>query len=305
MAPKSATKIEPVQPELQPVPVRSVANIASDFEEFTSDEQYQSDIESFPWIQVLNKEDEIDRAGFFVTDENAERAGLTPDDRWIRFGKRFGASDRLEGWRTVSPAFCIIAQSPLYLKPRKKEDKRIILFEAEKYDKQIFTTLVRYLLIFLDNNNNPLHYTPLQFTAKGSVGGSFAAEIKKLRQQIDVVTKKPMNGKFYALWRFCLSLDTKIMGEGTESSWVTTVAGHEPFTAENHSQYFFGRDAEKRLLMETLVDQNKDYGQPRAVQPTNSVPESQSEQDFGDFDESMPTDLLADSFDPNYDDIPL
>lgn len=50
------------------------------FESYLQDDQYKTDRESLPWVQVLNKAEDLERAGFFITQENADKANFTPDE---------------------------------------------------------------------------------------------------------------------------------------------------------------------------------------------------------------------------------
>jgi len=237
-------------------PAETQITTENQFADFIENDQYKTDKEIIPWVQVLNKSEDLERAGFFITKENAEKSNFTPDENWEVFKKRFGENDPVEGFRTVTPNFSVIHTSPLFMRNREG-DKYLIPFDKKAYNSLLQTCVTRYLLVFLSKNNKPLHFTPIQFTAKGSVCGSFGAELRKIREEINTLVGSQMGPRFFALWRNALQFDIVLKGEKQLSSWVTTVAGHEPIAGKTH---FFGRNTETKELIETLFDQYKDFG---------------------------------------------
>jgi hypothetical protein len=242
-----------------------------DFKEFTENSEYKTERETLPWIQSLNKSDAIERAGWFISEENAQKLGMTPDENWEAFKQRFGTDEPTPGFRTITPNFAVIHTSPLFMRLRLGEDLTLRPFVKSEYDSTRFTCVTRYLLLFLDKANKPLHYTPVQFTAKGSVCGSVAGELRKIHEEINKLAGSQMGARFFALWRVALSLDTVLKGTKTSSSWVTSVAGHEPIEGKSH---FFGRNKETRLLVENLFDQYKDFSklEKKDPEPVESEP---------------------------------
>ena len=230
-------------------------NKSSEFQDYTQDDRYKSDREVLPWAQILNKSEDLERAGLFITEENAEKANFTPDENWEVFKKRFGEGDPVTGFRTIRPNFSIVHTSPLFMKNREG-DSDLTLFDKKTYNSMLQTCVTRYLLVFLDKNNKPLNFTPIQFTAKGSVCGSMGGELRKVKEEINKIVGSQMGNRFFSLWRIGLQLDTVIKGEKQLSSWVTTVAGHDPIVPKTH---FFGKNAETKTLVETLFDQYIDF----------------------------------------------
>jgi hypothetical protein len=236
--------------------VNQSIKIMKEFAEFTENADYKTERETLPWIQSLNKSDAIERAGWFISEENTQKAGLTLDSNWEAHKQRFGTSDPVSGFRTITPNFSVIHTSPLFMRLRQGEDLTLKPFVKSEYDASKYTCVTRYLLLFLDPDNKPLHYTPVQFTAKGSVCGSMAGELRKIHEEINKIVGSQMGARFFALWRHALSLDTVMKGTKQSSSWVTAIAGHEQPTGKAH---FFGTDKELRTIVETLFDQYKDF----------------------------------------------
>jgi hypothetical protein len=235
-----------------------------DFKEFTENSEYKTERETLPWIQSLNKSDAIERAGWFISEENAQKLGMTPDENWEAFKQRFGTDEPTPGFRTITPNFSVIHTSPLFMRLRQGEDLTLRPFVKAEYDSAKFTCVTRYLLLFLDKTNKPLHHTPVQFTAKGSVCGSMAGELRKIHEEINKLVGSQMGARFFALWRHALSLDTVLKGTKASSSWVTSIAAHEPIQGKSH---FFGANKETRLLVETLFDQYKDFSKLEKKDP--------------------------------------
>lgn len=246
-----------------------------DFKEFTENSEYKTERETLPWIQSLNKSDAIERAGWFISEENAQKLGMTPDENWEGYKQRFGTDEPTPGFRTITPNFVVIHTSPLFMRLRQGEDLTLRPFVKAEYDSTKFTCVTRYLLLFMDKANKPLHHTPVQFTAKGSVCGSMAGELRKVHEEINKLAGSQMGARFFALWRMALSLDTVLKGTKTSSSWVTSIAGHEVVQGKSH---FFGQNKENRLLVETLFDQYKDFSK---LEKTVAEPE-EAEQVYED-----------------------
>lgn len=251
-----------------------------DFNDFIENDQYKTENEVIPWVQVLNKSEDLERAGLFITQENADKSNLTPDENWEPFKKRFGEGDPVEGFRTITPNFSVIHTSPLFMRNREG-NKDLIPFDKKVYNSMLQTCVSRYLLVFLSKDNEPLNYTPIQFTAKGSVCGSFSAELRKIREEINKLVGSQMGPRFFALWRNALQLDVVLKGDKQLSSWVTSVAGHEFITGKTH---FFGRNAETKQLIETLFDQYIDFGKltKKDVEPEVEEKTVVPEQEFAE-----------------------
>lgn len=54
-------------------------------------------------------------------------------------------------------------------------------------DKENYRFRTRYLLIFLDENNEPLHRIPLQLSMGRSTGGTFDFEVRQFKGEIERV----------------------------------------------------------------------------------------------------------------------
>jgi Family of unknown function (DUF5895) len=266
MATKSETSANPMFP---------LTSVTDSFDDFTGNDEYKSDTQSLPWVQTLNKSEDIERAGLFVTQENVDKSNFSPDENWEPFKKKFGEGDPVTGFRTITPNFSVIHTSPLYMRNREG-DLDLIPFDKKTYNSALQTPVTRYLFVFLSKDNKPLNYIPLQFTAKGSVCGSFGAELRKIKEEINKIVGSQMGPRFFALWRNALQLDTVIKGEKQLSSWVTTVCGHESILGKTH---FFGRNTGTKDLIEMLFDEYKDFGTltKKAPQPEEIVADDSAE----------------------------
>lgn len=59
--------------------------------------------------------------------------------------------------------------------------------ELASQDREHYRLRTRYLLLFLDENNNPLHRIPLRLGLGAGTGGSVGEEVKVFRTEIEKV----------------------------------------------------------------------------------------------------------------------
>lgn len=151
-----------------------------------------------PFCQVLNPKKGFEKRsgtpnyGIFIPAEEAELAGFEPDGGsiWKAHEHTFEGGSTEQGFLAVSPRFVIVYKSGLevYL-PGLDGSRRCagVAFNpdgtrtphAERDDAKLVT---RYLVGFVDANNQLLHSTPFGLRASGGFGGAFGEEVTNLRR---------------------------------------------------------------------------------------------------------------------------
>jgi hypothetical protein len=148
--------------------------------------------------------------GFFITTSAANDAGFTPDGVLWNPCKHEFSTKAEEGFLSPSPRMLVLKQSQMEvyenvvsMKDGREYTNRTFrgvayigssptqwmdkvtgrnnggVKEKLSNDQPRFVALTRYLLLFLDENNNPLHRKPFVFTGKGASATNFSIEYRK------------------------------------------------------------------------------------------------------------------------------
>jgi hypothetical protein len=160
-------------------------------------------------LSKWEKEGGLKEIGFFVKATEAEKAGFIPDDTWQPYEASLGDGTEV-GFITQSPRFVIIHKSQREIQYRPSKDDRFTfvglawengaetpLLATAKADKNHYKVVVRNLILFLGKEDQPLHTTPIQYTAKGAFAASLYAETKDLYEKVSKTyfTRLKMAGK--------------------------------------------------------------------------------------------------------------
>ncbi len=160
-------------------------------------------------LSKWEKEGGLKEIGFFVKATEAEKAGFIPDDTWQPYEASLGDGTEV-GFITQSPKFVIIHKSQREIQHRPSKDDRFSfvglawengaetsLLATAKADKNHYKVVVRNLILFLGKDDQPLHATPIQYTAKGAFAASLYAETKDLYEKVSKTyfTRLKMAGK--------------------------------------------------------------------------------------------------------------
>ncbi|MFM5943314.1 MAG: DUF5895 domain-containing protein, partial [Dolichospermum sp.] len=142
----------------------------------------------------------LNQIGFFIKATEAEKAEFTPDDSWQPYEASLGDGSEV-GFISNSPKFCIIHKSQREVQFRPSEEDRFsfvgLVWEngsetefakaAAADTNKLYKIVTRHLLLFLGEDDQPLHTTPIQYTAKGAFAGSLYAETTELYKQLSKV----------------------------------------------------------------------------------------------------------------------
>ncbi|MFM8006950.1 MAG: DUF5895 domain-containing protein, partial [Dolichospermum sp.] len=152
----------------------------------------------------------LNQIGFFVKASEAEKADFVPDNSWQPYEASLGDGSEV-GFISNSPKFCIIHKSQREVQFRPSEEDRFsfvgLVWEngsetefakaAAADTNKLYKIVTRHLLLFLGEDDQPLHTTPIQYTAKGAFSGSLYAETTELYKQLSKVyfTRLRLAGK--------------------------------------------------------------------------------------------------------------
>lgn len=151
----------------------------------------------------------MDEIGFFIKAAEAEKAGFTGDDSWTPYEASLGDGTEV-GFVCNKPKFVIIhrSQGEVQYRPTKEDrfafvglawenGKETELAKLAREDKNLYKIVTRHLLLFLGVDGQPLHATPIQYTAKGAFSASLYVESTELYKQLSKVyiTRRRMAGK--------------------------------------------------------------------------------------------------------------
>jgi len=172
----------------------TVSNTTGNFNEFEN-EIAQPLVR--PWVQVVNvKNDSLKNIakdnkpwGFFLAQEQATDVGFEPDNNWDDIDIEFVDDEPTHGYLTKSPRFVVIQRSrPEAYKKNSYGNWRYeglyfgdsansastnyheLIKGLSSDDQKSWRSITRYLLMFVDEKNQPLHSKPLQLKLKGAGG---------------------------------------------------------------------------------------------------------------------------------------
>ena len=102
----------------------------------------------------------------------------------------------------------------------------------------------KYLILFVDEDNNPLHKVPLQLTAKGCFQFEFDQQLCEFRKAITkAYTEKAtfMKDSWYSMCVFAPAFESVMRGERSKQKKVCITTEYEKPTKENWMSLCVGR----------------------------------------------------------------
>ncbi len=233
-------------------------------DEFDSPSFEGSD-ESLPYMQMLNHQD-VSKAGFFITLENAEAVKFKPNAAWQLHTTTFQSGETATGYRSLTASLLVLRQSELMMFDRDSGDF-IDVFQKSCYDRHTMVLKTRYLVYLVDANHQLLHEQPLLFTTKGSFCGDFGDVYQKFRREMSRAfgqarnTHKPRGDRFMALAVMTLRVQTVLKGR-EKKSWVCAIAEVNHPTAADWTTHFVGYDEATKLKVYAAFDDWVEFGKP-------------------------------------------
>lgn len=184
-------------------------------------------IEYFPFVQVVNpdvpkgKKPNPELFGLFLQNNEAERASFKPDSRWRKHTHNF-SSGPSEGYICQNPRLVVVRRSGLGVFNRET-GAFLGYYNKDKYVKGDHEIRTRYLLLFVDDNNEPLHDLPFQYTGKASFGASFGTEYSAFKNEFAKVTGNKRNDEFWKETVFEFTIQPEIKGKAPNQKTVSSV----------------------------------------------------------------------------------
>lgn len=229
-------------------------------DEFISDEYIDKNA-ALPTVIVLN--DQM-HCGYFIPVSTMAKCGWVDFDETQLISHTFRSGETEQGVLINHPRMLVCPKTDLYqynVEASEQQRRRVVvgLYDAAfKGDRNIRTERL-YLVFFLDQDNNPLHTSPLKYAARGVNGATFETERRAFKAELETchavinqVPAKPKNELFHALGVFCFTVQAELVGEKPNKSWCCRVTSHERPTTENWRDYFIGYTSLKEYAWSAL-----------------------------------------------------
>ncbi len=226
---------------------------------------FEGSDESLPYMQMLNHQD-VSKAGFFITLENAEAVKFQPSTAWQLHTTTFQSGETVTGYRSLAASLLVLRQSELMMFDRDSGDF-IDVFQKSNYDRNTMVLKTRYLVYLVDANHQLLHEQPLLFTTKGALCGDFGEVCQKFRREMSRAfgqarnTHKPRGDRFMALAVMTLRVQPVLKGRD-KKSWVCAIADVNHPTTADWPTHFIGYDEATKLKVYAAFDDWVDFGKP-------------------------------------------
>lgn len=259
-----------------------------------------------PWLQVLHNEDP-EKAGFFLTVENAEASDIIIPQDWQPHKVRFKSGDvdratgkftpsSAEGYLFSSARMLIVRQGVLSMYSKRSGNNSetcLGRYDYQTYQAQKSNIILKtkYLIYLLLGNNKLLHQSPLQFTTKGVFGATFAEHLKAFQTELQKSYGKQRGEKFLINGVFAVKIASELRGTPPDTAWCSVVESHQIPTKDNWRELFVGYDEAMRekLLADYEAFTDFDRKSQKAQDPPAGDPGLESEMPDGDGD---PVDLF-------------
>ena len=226
-------------------------------DEFAGDE-YAPAYQPLPYLQVLNHKDP-EQSGFFISSENATAVNFQPTQEWQPHEAHFLSGGSAVGYRSLTARLVVMRRSPLLMFAR--EDRTFLgTFDRNHYNPDEVMLKTRYLVYLVSQQKQLLHDAPLQFTAKGSLCGSFGEHYNQFHIQMNRAYGKPRGDRFFALTIFAVKLQPTLKGR-EQKSWVCSILEHGIPTVENWKAFFLGYDNTIKHKLLADFEAHTDFGQ--------------------------------------------
>lgn len=150
--------------------------------------------------------------GWFIPSEEAERAEFKANESFKPTRLSFGESDSKEndGFLAKQVRLSILQRSDIEVQQKANKGWRYIgkaykygeitsFGELVKSDRDNYRLRTRYLILFLGEDNQPLHHIPFQLGMNAGVGAAFSQEVRSFRKEIEETFFKLRNQPVKAL----------------------------------------------------------------------------------------------------------
>lgn len=216
---------------------------------------------ALPPVIVLNDKE---NCGYFITVHTMARCGWVNFDEGQLVEHTFRSGETELGVLIQSPRLLVCPKTDIYqydAKESVKQRTKVIvgLYDSELRDDPNIKSERLYLVFFLDDQNQPLHTSPLKYSARGVNGATFDNERRLFKGELEAchaitnrIPAKSKNDRFHALGVFCFTTRPELVGDKQNKSWCCRVVEHEKPRLENWLHYFLGFSELKDYLWEAL-----------------------------------------------------
>jgi len=206
--------------------------------EFNFDSETNITTAKTPSVKVLNVE-----AKLWISDECAEicecKLDGIPND--IKTGKCV-----VSGNIIYNPRMLIFQRS--LLKLETKTGCIVKVWTSKDKKDETYTCVRKYLILFVDQDNNPLHKIPVQLTARGCFQLEFDRQICEFRSAITKAYNDKaarMKNAWYSTCVFVPTFQSMMHGEGAKQRNAYIMTGYETPTKDNWLSLCVGRRDDK------------------------------------------------------------
>lgn len=207
-------------------------------------------------------------AGLWIADENMDSCGWRKScsncsndcvDHFVNTKHHvidLQSGDEVSGRGIMEPRIIVLRRTKLL---RLTNDKNTYAGYWRKGDGEIkddkgqkkYSCVRRYLIVFVDENNRPLHEDPIQLTAKGYFQMEFDNALMKFRSEITIAYNKVMkrrggnmNDQWYAMCVFAPTFESKLVGKAPLTSFACVIKCYTIPTEQNWLTMCVGRNME-------------------------------------------------------------
>lgn len=228
-----------------------------------ADSQYLDPDAKLPRIQAV-RGTSPENCGYFVPVGQMAIAGWNNFDesQLITYNFETGTTD--QGILIQNPRMLVCPKTPVmgYDKEQSKETKSTVIlgrYTSEWKNVQNIGNIQYFQVFLLDQQNQPLHQTPLSYKATGANQGSFSnhwqefcRELNACHAIVNKISAKQKDARFYSLGVFCFKTARELVGD-KQKSFACRVVEHERPTLENwNTNYFVGFNNIKDYVWESL-----------------------------------------------------
>ncbi|WP_019506143.1 DUF5895 domain-containing protein [Pleurocapsa sp. PCC 7319] len=140
--------------------------------------------------------------GWFIPAQQAELAEFNAVDDWqptrLTFGEDTSSPRSVDGFLSTHIRIVVLHQSNIEVQEKTAQGWRYLgqayqhgqltsYGESAYSDRQNYRLRTRYLVIFLDDDNQLLHSVPFQIGMNAGVGAAFNTELQQFRKEIETI----------------------------------------------------------------------------------------------------------------------
>jgi hypothetical protein len=218
-------------------------------------EQFDDPSFNYPYAQPLRGEVNPAHCGIFIPQSQIEKANwrkeIAPKEL-IEYTYNSGQTE--DGLLLSQPRMVITPISELgaFDRAATQTEGRLIAIEGgwQREYKEVdnIGNFQVYLIVLLDDTNQPLHDVPLRLITKGAFQATFAeqwqkscTQIANLRARASKIPYRPQNRIFNALCVFIPKIERRLVGHKTKSP-ACYISGYLEANATNWLEFFLGKD---------------------------------------------------------------